>query len=78
MRVAKKGFKSNFHQGGWVKPVKLTPAIEWLAIEAARLIGLDIAGVDILIDKNTYKICEINSTPGFQGTCFICNEVDRF
>jgi RimK family alpha-L-glutamate ligase len=67
MRVAKKGFKSNFHQGGFVKPVKLTPAIEWLAIEAARLIGLDIAGVDILIDKNTYKICEINSTPGFQG-----------
>jgi len=67
MRIAKKGFKANFHQGGSVKPVKLSPAIEWLAIEAARLVGLDIAGVDILIDNDSYKICEINSSPGFQG-----------
>jgi gamma-F420-2:alpha-L-glutamate ligase len=67
MRIAKKGFKANFHQGGTVKPIKLSPAIEWLAIEAARLVGLDIAGVDILIDNDSYKICEINSSPGFQG-----------
>lgn len=67
MRVAKKGFKSNFHQGGYVKPVKLSQAIEWLAIEAVRLIGLDVGGVDILIDNDTYKICEINASPGFQG-----------
>jgi gamma-F420-2:alpha-L-glutamate ligase len=67
MRIAKKGFKANFHLGGSVKPVKLSPAIEWLAIEAARCVGLDIAGVDILIDDDSYKICEINSSPGFQG-----------
>lgn len=67
MRVAKKGFKSNFHQGGYVKPVKLSPAMEWLAIESTRLIGLDVGGVDILIDNDTYKICEINASPGFQG-----------
>jgi RimK family alpha-L-glutamate ligase len=67
MRIAKKGFKSNFHQGGYTKPVKLSTPIEWLAIKSANMIGLDIAGVDILIDKNTYRICEINSTPGFQG-----------
>ncbi len=67
MRVAKSGFKANFHQGGYVKKIKLSPAVEWLAIEATRLIGLDVAGVDILIDKNSYKICEINSSPGFNG-----------
>jgi RimK family alpha-L-glutamate ligase len=67
MRVAKKGFKSNFHQGGYVKPVQLTPAIEWLAIESVKQLGLDVAGVDILIDEKTYRICEINASPGFQG-----------
>jgi len=67
MRVAKSGFKANFHQGGYVKKIKISPAVEWLAIESARLIGLEVAGVDILIDKSTYKICEINSSPGFMG-----------
>ncbi len=67
MRIAAKGFKSNFHQGGFVKPVKISRAVEWLALEAVRLIDLDVAGVDILIDTNSYRICEINSSPGFQG-----------
>lgn len=67
MRVAKKGWKSNFHLGGFVKQVNMSSELEWLATEAARSMGLDIAGVDILIDRNTYKICEVNSTPGFQG-----------
>jgi gamma-F420-2:alpha-L-glutamate ligase len=67
MRIAKSGFKANFHQGGIVKKIRLSPAVEWLAIEATRLIGLEVAGVDILIDKDTYKICEINSSPGFMG-----------
>lgn len=47
--------------------MKLSPAVEWLAIETARLVGLDVAGVDILIGDDTYKICEINSSPGFEG-----------
>jgi len=67
MRVAKKGFKSNFHQGGYVKPVKLNKDIEWLACEVARLAKLQVAGIDILLDKHTYRICEVNSSPGFQG-----------
>ena len=51
-----------------MEPYDLNPAIEWLAIESSRLIGLDIAGVDILFDKDdTYRICEINSYPGFEG-----------
>jgi gamma-F420-2:alpha-L-glutamate ligase len=67
MRVARSGFKANYHQGGYVKGIKLSQAVEWLAIEAARLVDLEIAGVDILIDQKTYKICEINSSPGFEG-----------
>jgi gamma-F420-2:alpha-L-glutamate ligase len=67
MRVANSGFKANFHQGGYVKKIKISQAVEWLALESARLIGLEVAGVDILIDKNSYKICEINSSPGFEG-----------
>ena len=68
MRVAAKGnFKANVHQGGTVKPVKISPQVEWLVLETVKIVGLDIAGVDLLIDKNTYKICEVNSSPGFEG-----------
>jgi len=67
MRIATKGFKSNVHQGGKVKPVKLDPQVMWLVLETVKLIGLDIAGVDLLIDKDNYKICEVNSSPGFEG-----------
>jgi len=67
MRIATKGFKSNVHQGGKVKPVKLDNQIRWLVLETVKLCGLDIAGVDLLIDKDNYKVCEINSSPGFEG-----------
>jgi gamma-F420-2:alpha-L-glutamate ligase len=69
LRKAKgKNFKANYSAGGQVSPFDLNPAIEWLAVESARLMGLDIAGVDILFDKdNNYRICEINSYPGFEG-----------
>ena len=68
MRIAAKGqFKANVHQGGTVKPVKISPQVEWLVLETVKIIGLDIAGVDLLIDEKTYKICEVNSSPGFDG-----------
>jgi RimK family alpha-L-glutamate ligase len=69
LRTAKgKNFKANYSAGGLVESYNLNPSIEWLAIESSRLIGLDIAGVDILFDKdNNYRICEINSYPGFEG-----------
>ncbi|MCJ7665241.1 MAG: RimK family alpha-L-glutamate ligase [Actinobacteria bacterium] len=60
-------FKANFSAGGQVAYFEINPAIEWLSIECARLIGLDIAGVDILFDNDNYKICEVNSYPGFEG-----------
>lgn len=69
IRKAKgRNFKANYSAGGGVKPLELNPVIEWLAIESTRVLGLDLAGVDILFDnENKYKICEINSYPGFEG-----------
>lgn len=66
-RVSKKSFKANFSRGGEVEPFKLNSEVEWLATETARLVGLDIAGIDLLFDKKGYKICEANSSPGFKG-----------
>ena len=60
-------FKANYSAGGKVISYKINPTIEWLAVESARIVGLDIAGVDILFDQNSYKVCEVNSYPGFEG-----------
>ena len=60
-------FKANFHRGGTVEMAELTPEIEWLAAEAARLLGLDISGIDLLYDGDHFRICEANSSPGFEG-----------
>lgn len=66
-RISKEGFKANFSRGGRVEPVNITPDMEWLATETARLVNMDIVGVDLLFDKDGYKICEANSSPGFKG-----------
>ncbi len=67
-RKSKDGsFKANFSDGGSVEPYELTSEIEWIATEASRICNLDIAGVDLLFDGDHFKICEINSSPGFRG-----------
>ena len=67
-RTAKKGeFRANFHQGGNVGSVIITDAEKEIAIKATRILGLDIAGVDILRTKNGPKIIEVNSNPGIEG-----------
>lgn len=60
-------FKANFSAGGSVREYPLTPEIEWLAVETSRILGLEIAGVDLLFDGDHFKICEVNSSPGFEG-----------
>jgi RimK family alpha-L-glutamate ligase len=68
LRTATTGkFKANVAAGGSVEPFQTTPEVEWLAVESARLLGLEIAGVDILFDGDSYKVCEVNSSPGFEG-----------
>jgi gamma-F420-2:alpha-L-glutamate ligase len=77
-------FKANFSQGGGVAPYEITPEIEWIAREVSRILNLDIAGIDLLFDKNQgFKICEVNSSPGFKGLEQACNidipqEIFRF
>lgn len=68
LRTAPEGnYKTNYSRGGTVSNFELNPAIEWLAVESARAIGLDIAGVDLLFDGDNYKVCEVNCAPGFEG-----------
>jgi gamma-F420-2:alpha-L-glutamate ligase len=67
-RIAKSGFKANFSIGADVQPFELTPETEWMAIEAARLLNLDVAGVDLLFGEDgKYLICEANASPQFHG-----------
>lgn len=60
-------FKANIARGGQSKRYELTAEIEMLAIEATRILGLQIAGVDLLFADDHFKICEVNSSPGFKG-----------
>jgi len=61
-------FKTNISRGGKAEPFELTDNIEWLSMEATRVLGLDIAGVDLLFDEDDqYRICEVNSAPQFKG-----------
>ena len=60
-------FRANITRGGEGIPYQITEEIEFLGGESARLLGLDIAGVDLLFSNGGYKICEVNSSPGFEG-----------
>ena len=61
--------------GGTGSKYELTPEIEYLAIETARVLNLNIAGVDLLFAENGFVVCEANSNPGFSGFEKYC-EVD--
>ncbi|WP_129648647.1 ATP-grasp domain-containing protein [Peristeroidobacter agariperforans] len=60
-------FKSNISLGGVGTAFEPPPAMAELAVRVANTLGLDVAGVDILLDADGYRICEANSSPGFQG-----------
>jgi gamma-F420-2:alpha-L-glutamate ligase len=61
------GFKSNVSLGGRGLRYDPPPEMAELAVAAAKAMGCDVAGVDILFDEQGYRICEVNSSPGFQG-----------
>lgn len=68
LRTAKENkFKANFSQGADVEPIQLTNEMRWLASESSRALGLEISGVDLLYSPEGLKICEVNSSPGFEG-----------
>ena len=67
-RIAKEGeFRANYHLGADVNPVKITPEERSLAIRAAKAIGLDTAGVDLLRSNHGSLVLEINASPGLEG-----------
>ena len=68
MRQAVDGdFRANLTRGGEAIPYQIDDNIEWLGGECARLLNLDVAGVDLLFNNGSYTICEVNSAPGFEG-----------
>jgi ribosomal protein S6--L-glutamate ligase len=68
MRTAGEGeFRSNIHRGGKGQMVKITPEERSTAIRAARIMGLNVAGVDILRSNHGPVVLEVNSSPGLEG-----------
>ncbi|MBC7172735.1 MAG: 30S ribosomal protein S6--L-glutamate ligase, partial [Polyangiaceae bacterium] len=55
------------HRGGRTEPVTLPPAYERSAIRAAQIMGLRVAGVDMLESDQGPQIIEVNSSPGLEG-----------
>lgn len=67
-RQAKPGeFRSNLHRGGTASKVRLTPEERSTAVRAAKAMGLNMAGVDILRSNHGAVVIEVNSSPGLEG-----------
>ena len=67
-RQAKDGeFRSNLHRGGTAEIVRITPTERSTAVRAARIVGLNVAGVDILRSNHGPVVLEVNSSPGLEG-----------
>ncbi len=67
-RQGKEGeFRSNIHRGGTASLVKITPAERRTAVRAAQVLGLHVAGVDILRSNKGPVVMEVNSSPGLEG-----------
>ncbi|MGW8309587.1 MAG: 30S ribosomal protein S6--L-glutamate ligase [Thiogranum sp.] len=68
MRQAPEGeFRSNLHRGGSASLVKITPRERATALKAAKVMGLNVAGVDILRSERGPLVMEVNSSPGLEG-----------
>jgi ribosomal protein S6--L-glutamate ligase len=60
-------FRSNVHRGGLTEPVNLPEDYEKSAVRAAQIMGLRVAGVDLLEGKDGPQVIEVNSSPGLEG-----------
>jgi ribosomal protein S6--L-glutamate ligase len=83
-------FRSNLHRGGTAERVKLTPEERTVAVRAARVVGLNVAGVDFIRSNHGSLVIEVNSSPGLEGiegstgvdvagsiVAFVEREIDR-
>jgi ribosomal protein S6--L-glutamate ligase len=60
-------FRSNLHQGGVAEKIKLSKQEKEVAIQAAKALGLAVAGVDLLQSARGPLVMEVNSSPGLEG-----------
>ena len=60
-------FRSNLHRGGSASLIKITPEERSTAVRASRVMGLNVAGVDILRSNHGPVVLEVNSSPGLEG-----------
>jgi ribosomal protein S6--L-glutamate ligase len=60
-------FRSNIHRGGTAKRIRLSPESRKTALAAARVLGLRVAGVDMIETREGPMIMEVNSSPGLEG-----------
>lgn len=67
-RQAEKGeFRANIHQGGKASTIKITQEEKKLALKAAKILNLAVAGVDIIRSNKGPLLLEVNSSPGLEG-----------
>ena len=68
IRKAKEGeFRSNLHRGGTAMLVKISPEERKTAVRSAKIMGLNVAGVDLLRSSKGPVVMEVNSSPGLEG-----------
>jgi ribosomal protein S6--L-glutamate ligase len=60
-------FRSNLHRGGSAEAIKLTSMERATAVKAAKVMGLNVAGVDLLQSNHGPLVLEVNSSPGLEG-----------
>lgn len=60
-------FRSNVHRGGTIESVKLDPEAEAIAVRSSQIMGLRVAGVDMLESDEGPLVMEVNSSPGLEG-----------
>src|SRR5487761_379621 len=67
-RQARKGeFRANLHRGGKAEAITITPAERDMAVKAAKIMGLNVAGVDLIRSAKGTLVLEVNSSPGLEG-----------
>ena len=65
-RISDTSFKSNFSLGGRVEKFELNDAVLEISLKAARALGLDFCGIDLLMTQDSYTVCEVNGNAGFR------------
>ncbi|GAI93448.1 unnamed protein product, partial [marine sediment metagenome] len=68
LRPKEGDFRANYHLSRESRPRDLTSELEGIALKAAAAVGLEIAGVDLIVDQNDrVNVIEVNYSPGFKG-----------